>query len=98
MASGRQQATARRARWRARRAHPGSQAQSSLNGECAVTVEIPIPARVVNAQSRTSLNRKNGTGGVGKSEAPILAMNPGNAGGVKGCQREITDQGYMARH
>ena len=29
----------------------------------------------------------------GKSEMPILAMNPGNAGGVKGCRFEITKEG-----
>ena len=33
-----------------------------------------------------------------KSEALIVAMNPGNAGGAKGRRCEITDQGNMARH
>ena len=34
----------------------------------------------------------------GKSEMPILAMNPGNAGGVKGCRFEITREGNTALH
>lgn len=34
-------------------------------------MEIPTLARVVSAQFRTSLNSEDGTGGVGKSEAPI---------------------------
>ena len=97
MASGRQQATARRARWRARRAHPGSQAQSSLNGECAVTVEIRVLAQGI-AHPPTSLASEEEDIEARKSEAPIVAVNPGNAGGAKGCRCEITDQGYMARH
>ena len=73
-------------------------AQSSLNCECAVTMEIPTLARVVSAQSRTSLNSENGIGGVGKSETPIVALNSGNAGGAKGCRFEIAGWGDMPRH
>ena len=32
----------------------------------------------------------------GKSEMPILAMNPGNAGGVKGYRFETTREGNTA--
>ena len=34
----------------------------------------------------------------GKSETSILAMNPGNAGGVKGCRFEITREGNTDLH
>ncbi len=46
----------------------------------------------------TSLNSKGGSGGVWKSEAPILAMNAGNAAGVKGSRFKITVKGNMPRH
>ena len=56
----------------------------ALQGECVVTMEIPTLARAVGAQFRTSLNSEDGTGGVGKSGAPIGAMISGNAEGAKG--------------
>jgi hypothetical protein len=61
-------------------------------------MEIPTLARAVNAQFRTSLNSEDGTGGVGKSEAPIRAMNSGNAEGAKRRRFEIADKGNMTRH
>jgi hypothetical protein len=56
----------------------------ALQRECVVTMEIPTLARAVSAQFRTSLNSEDGTGGVGKSGAPIGAMISGNAEGAKG--------------
>jgi hypothetical protein len=41
MISNCQQATVQYASWRVCRTHPGFEAQSSLNRECAVTMEIP---------------------------------------------------------
>ena len=79
------------------RAHPGSQAQSSLNGEGAVTMEIRVTARAI-AHPPTSLASEDEGSVTRKSEAPIVAMNSGNSEGAKGCRREITDQGNMARH
>ena len=59
----------------------------------------PQPARVVSAQFRTSLNSEDGTGGMGKSGAPIVAMISGNAELAKGLRRfEIVDEGNMTRH
>jgi hypothetical protein len=46
----------------------------------------------------TSLNNKGGSGGVGKSEVPIVAMNVGNAAGAKGSRFKITIKGNMSRH
>ncbi len=43
--------------------------------------------------------QKRGSGRDGrKSEAPIVAVKPGNAGGAKGCRVEITGKGYTALH
>jgi hypothetical protein len=61
-------------------------------------MEIPTLARVVSAQSRTSLTSEEGAGSVGKSETPIVAMNSGNAEGAKGCRNEIAGRGDMPRH
>lgn len=33
-----------------------------------------------------------------KSEAPIVAMNSGNAEGAKGCRRETVGRANMPRH
>jgi hypothetical protein len=68
-----------------------------LDEEQAVTMEIRVTARAI-AHLRTSLASEEEGSVARKSEAPIVAVNPGNAGGAKGCRREITDQGYMARH
>lgn len=46
----------------------------------------------------TSLNSKKGSGGVGKSEVPIVAMNAGNAAVAKGNRFKITINGNMPRH
>jgi hypothetical protein len=69
----------------------------ALNSERAVTVEVRATARAI-AHPLTSLDNEEEGSVARKSEAPIVAMNSGNAGGAKGCRREITDQGYMARH
>jgi len=61
-------------------------------------MEIPTLARAVSAQFRTSLGSEDGTGGVGKSEVPIRAMNSGNAEGAKGRRFEIADKENMTRH
>ena len=43
--------------------------------------------------------QKRGSGRDGwKSEAPIVAVKPGNAGGAKGCRVEITEKGHTALH
>ena len=68
-----------------------------LDEEQAVTMEIRYLARVI-AHPATSLNSEKQGIKNRKSEASIVAVNLGNAGGAKGCRREITDQGYMARH
>jgi hypothetical protein len=41
------------------------------------------------ADPRTSVRSEDEGGSGRKSEAPLRAMNPGNAGGAKGCQFEI---------
>ena len=68
-----------------------------LDEEQAVTMEIRVLAQDI-AHPPTSLTSEGEGIKARKSEAPIVAVNPGNAGGAKGCQREITDQGNMARH
>ena len=68
-----------------------------LDEEQAVTMEIRAPARD-SAHPPTSLESEDEGGGVRKSEAPIVAMNAGNAAGAKRCRRETTDRGNMARH
>ena len=68
-----------------------------LDEEQAVTMEIRVLARNT-AHLPTSLNSEGEGRKDRKSEVPIVAMNPGNAGGAKGRRCEITDQGNMARH
>ena len=68
-----------------------------LDEEQAVTMEIRVLARNT-AHLPTSLNSEGEGRKARKSEVPIVAMNPGNAGGAKGRRCEITDQGNMARH
>ena len=68
-----------------------------LDEEQAVTMEIRYLAQST-AHPWTSLNSEEEGIRDRKSEAPIVAMNPGNAGGAKGRRCEITDQGNMARH
>lgn len=68
-----------------------------LDEEQAVTMEIRFLAQGI-AHLATSLNSKKQGIKDRKSEAAIVAMNPGNAGGAKGRRCEITDQGNMARH
>ena len=68
-----------------------------LDEEQAVTMEIRVLARNI-AHLPTSLNSEGEGIKARESEAPIVAVNLGNSGGAKGRRREITDQGYMARH
>lgn len=60
-------------------------------------MEIRVVAQGI-AHPLTSLASEEEVIGTRKSEAPIVAMNPGNAGGAKGRRREMTDRGDMARH
>ena len=60
-------------------------------------MEIRVMAQGI-AHPPTSLASEEEGIGTRKSEAPIVAVNPGNAGGAKGCRRGITDRGHMARH
>ena len=46
----------------------------------------------------TSVNSEEEGGMSQKSEAPIRAMNSGNAEGAKGCRFEITGEGTMTQH
>ena len=48
-----------------------------LDEEQAVTMEIQQSAQII-AHSQASLNSEEESGGCGKSEAPIVAMNAGN--------------------
>ena len=79
------------------RCRPGMESRIELDEEQAVTMEIRAPARH-SAHPPTSLESEDEGGGVRKSEAPIVAMNSGNAEGAKGCRCETTDRGNMARH
>ena len=61
-----------------------------------VTKEIPslvLKEERIRGQAMVS---EEADGDGGKSEMPIVAMNPGNAGGVKGCRFEITREGNTA--
>jgi hypothetical protein len=58
-----QQATVRHASWRVCRTHPGFEAQSSLNGERAVTMEILLrrtrrPEGVSKSKQRASIGAR----------------------------------------
>ena len=79
------------------RHRPGMESRIELDEEQAVTMEIRFLAQVI-AHPATSLNSEKQGIKNRKSEVPIVAMNPGNAGGAKGRRCEITDQGNMARH
>ena len=83
--------------WRACVTAPGMESRIELDEEHAVTMEIQQSAQSI-AHSQTSLNSEEEGRGYWKSEAPIVAMNSGNAEGAKGCRCEITDRGNMARH
>lgn len=78
-------------------AAPGMESRIELDEEQAVTMEIRASARS-NAHPPTSVEGEDEGGGVRKSEAPVVARNAGNAAGAKGCRRETTGRGNMARH
>ena len=83
--------------WRACDTAPGMESRIELDEEHAVTMEIQQSAQRI-AHPQTSLNSEEEGRGCWKSEAPIVAMNAGNAAGAKGRRCEITDKGNMARH
>jgi hypothetical protein len=84
-------------KWRDCVAAPGMESRIELDEEQAVTMDIRYLARSI-AHLPTSLNSEGEGNRDRKSEAPVVATNPGNAGGAKGRRCEITDQGNMARH
>ena len=91
-----QQATVLCTLRRAQRATPGSKAVSSLTWRLRGNQGDP-PVGVDETRSRTSVRSEEERGGWRKSEAPIRARKPGNAGGAKGCRYEATDRGDMVR-
>jgi hypothetical protein len=93
MVSPDQQATAPCAHWRARGATPGSQTASSLTTRVRGNQGDPIVGASSKAHLLTSLNSEEEGGSDRKSEAPIRAMNSGNAEGAKGRRSEITGKG-----
>ncbi len=98
MVSGYPQATVSLAFWQAREATPGSETASSLTTRVRGNQGDPIVRAGSKAHLLTSLNSEEGGGGDRKSEAPIRAMNSGNAEGAKGRRSEIADEGNMTRH
>ena len=98
MVSGYPQATVSLAFWQAREATPGSQTVSSLTTRVRGNQGDPIVGAGTKAHLLTSLNSEEEGGGDRKSEAPIGAMNSGNAEGAKGRRFEITGKGNMTRH
>jgi hypothetical protein len=98
MVSGYQQATVSLALWQAREATPGSQTVSSLTTRVRGNQGDPIVGAGSKAHLLTSLSSEEEGGGDRKSEAPIRAMNSGNAEGAKGRRSEIADKGNMTRH
>ena len=91
MASPDQQATASRAHWQAREATPGSKTASSRTMRVHGNQGDPIVGAGARAHLLTSLNSEEEGGGDRKSEAPIRAMNSGNAEGAKGRRSGIAD-------
>jgi len=88
------QATVRQAARRAYRTHPGSQTSPSLTIRTYGNHGDPGGSADGAAQLPTSLSSEEEAGTVRKSESPILAMKPGNAGGAKG--RQYWDSESMA--
>ena len=98
MVSQSQQATATHAHWQAWAATPGSESASSLTTRVRGNQGDPIVGASSKAHLLTSLISEEEGGGDRKSEAPIRAMNSGNAEGAKGRRSEITGKGNMTRH
>lgn len=74
---------------------PESEAVSSLTERMGGNQGDPIIG-VQEARTRGQAITSEEAGGVdGKSEAPVVARSPGNAGGAKGCRLEITGEGNM---
>src|SRR5260370_29596507 len=88
-----EQTTASRAHWQAGGATPGSESASSLTTRVRGKQGDPILGAGSKAHLLTSLNSEEEGGGDRKSEAPIRAMNSGNAEGAKGRRSEITGKG-----
>jgi hypothetical protein len=83
---------------RAQGATPGSEAASSFTLRLRGNQGDPIVGVEGAAYPRTSVRSEDEGRSGRKSEAPIRAMNPGNAGEAKGYRFEITGEGDMARH
>ena len=79
-------------------ATPGSKTASSLTTRVRGNQGDPIVGAGSRAHPLTSLNSEEEGGGDRKSEAPIRAMNSGNAEGAKGRRSGIADKGNMTRH
>jgi hypothetical protein len=76
------------------RTHPGSQASPSMTSRTYGNHGDPGGSVEGAAQLPTSLNSEEGAGTARKSERPIVALKPGNAGGAKG--RQYWDSESMA--
>jgi len=75
---------------------PESEAVSSLTLRMGGNQGGPIIG-VQEARTRgQAITSEEAGSGDGKSEAPIVARSPGNAGGAKGCRLEITGEGNAA--
>jgi len=98
MALTRQQATTRGAIGRVPRVPPGSEAVSSLRLRICGNQGDPVVGVQGGAHPLTSVRSEEAGGDGRKSEAPIVAVKPGNAGGAKGCRDEITGKGDTALH
>ena len=60
-------------------------------------MEIRVLAQGIAHPPTSLISEKEGLE-ARKSEAPIVAMNSGNAEGAKGCRIEIAGRGDMPRH
>jgi len=77
---------------------PESEAVSSLTLRMCGNQGDPIIG-VQEARTRgQAITSEEAGGGDGKSEASIVAMSPGNAGGAKGRRFEITGEGNTDLH
>jgi hypothetical protein len=84
--------------WASAGSHPGIESASSLTTRIRGNQGDPIVGAGNAAHLLTSLISEEEGGGDRKSEAPIRAMNSGNAEGANGRRFEIADEGNMTRH
>jgi hypothetical protein len=71
----------------------GLRPRRASHGDNVATREIRQSALEGETHPRTSVRSEEEGRGWRKSEAPIRAMKPGNAGGAKGCRFERTERG-----